>query len=58
MVVDRFSNMTYFISYHKTDDATSIVDLFFKEIARLHMVPKRIVSNHNVKSLNYYQKVL
>jgi hypothetical protein len=54
MVVDRFSNMTYFISYHKTDDATSIADLFFKEIARLHMVPKRIVSNHNVKSLSYF----
>jgi len=29
MVVDQFSKMAYFITCHKTDDATYIMDLFF-----------------------------
>ena len=40
VVVDYFSKMVHFISYHKTDDVTHVVDLFFYLIVRLHGVPR------------------
>ena len=58
IVVDKFSKMTHFITYHKTDDVFHIVDLFFRKIIRLHGIPRSIVSDHNVKFLNYFWKTL
>jgi hypothetical protein len=56
--VDKFFKITHFIPSHKTDDATNITNLFFREIVQLYMIPKSIVSDCNVKFLSYFLKVL
>ena len=58
VIVDRLFIMENLISCHKTDDATNVADLFFKEIIRLHGVPRTIVYDREAKFLSYFWKVL
>ena len=50
--------MTHFILCHKIDDTTNIVDLFLRQIVRLHEVPRSIISDRDVQLLIYFWKVL
>ena len=50
--------MAYFEPCNKSNDALHVADLYFKEIVRLHGIPKTMVLDQDSKFLNHFWRTL
>jgi hypothetical protein len=56
VVVDKLTKSTHFIPLKTTQKAADVADIFLKEVARLHGIPKTIVSDRDLKfTLNFWK---
>ena len=58
VVVDKLMKSTHFILVKSTHKATNIAEIYMKEIARLHRIPKAIVFYKDSKFTSNFRKGL
>jgi len=58
VVVDKLSKAAHFIPVKSTYKAVNIVDIFMKEVFRLHGIPKIIILDRDVKFTRNFWKSL
>ena len=58
VVVDTLTKVAHFIPIKLTHKETNNVDIYMREIARLHGIPKTIVSNRDPKFTSKFWKGL
>jgi transposase InsO family protein len=58
VVVDKLTKATHFISVKTTHKVDNIANIYMKEVARLHGVPKAIVSDRDPKFTSNFWKGL
>ena len=54
VMVDRFSKISHFIPFNKTNDTIHIAEVYFREMARLDGILRPIVSDRNTKFLSHF----
>lgn len=58
VVVDRLTKFAHFFAITSSFTAAQVVEVFFREVFRLHGVPKNIVSDRDIKFLStFWQEV-
>jgi hypothetical protein len=56
VVVEKLTKATHFIPLKTTHRVVDVADIFLKEVARLHGIPKTIVSDRDPKfSSNFWK---
>jgi len=58
VVVDRFSKQAHFIPTTKNVDSRGIVDLFLKNIWKLHGTPKQVISDRGTQFVSKFMEQL
>ena len=58
VVVDKWSKATHFIPVKSTYKEVHIVDIFLKELLRLHGIPKEIILDQDTNFIENFERSL